>query len=174
MPRRESPTGARRMTAAERTQKAVALRKAGRTYDQIRRALGISKGAAVKAVQRGLFEMREETSKDAEDLRVMEAARLDEAQAAIWAKVVAGDLAAIDRFTRISQRRAALHGLDAPTRTQVTGKDGGPIQHAIGSLADMLRIGLEREPDPQVEQLAEVIDATPVLDAPPEESPEGA
>lgn len=145
MPRRESPTGARRMTAAERTQKAVALRKAGRTYDQIRRALGISKGAAVKAVQRGLFEMREETSKDAEDLRVMEAARLDEAQAAIWAKVVAGDLAAIDRFTRISQRRAALLGLDAPTRAELTGKDGGSISLSVaGFFAEVV-------PEPEVE-----------------------
>ena len=134
------------MTAAERTQKAVALRKAGRTYDQIRKALGISKGAAVKAVQRGLAEMREETSKDAKDLQAMEAARLDEAQAAIWTKVLQGDLAAVDRFTRLSQRRAALLGLDAPQRAEVTGKDGGALSVSIAGFF----ASVAAEPQPEV------------------------
>ena len=151
MPRRESPTGPRRLAAAELTRQATALKKAGKTYEEIRRILGCSKGAVVKAVQRGLAELKAETAADAAVLRTIEAARLDTAQAAIWPAVLKGDLGAIDRFVRVSQRRAALLGLDAPTQRVLTGPDGGPIQHAVGSLADALRVGLgDEQPEDQV------------------------
>lgn len=36
-------------------------------------------------------------------------------------------LAAMDRIIRIDKERRAMHGADAPTKTEHTGKDGGPI-----------------------------------------------
>ena len=162
MPRRESPTGPRRLLAAERTRQATALKKAGKTYVEIMAALGISKGAAVKAVQRGLAEIKEETSRDAEELRAIESARLDTAQAAIWAQVLKGDLGAVDRFVRLSQRRAALLGLDAPTKSELTGANGGPLQHAVGTLADALRVGLAGDPGMPTED-GSTLDAEPVV-----------
>ena len=50
---------------------------------------------------------------------MLELARLDVAQRAIWKKVVKGDLAAIDRLLKIMQRRAKLIGLDAPVKLDV-------------------------------------------------------
>lgn len=123
MPRREGPTGARRVKAAERTRQAIALKKAGLSLEAIGQRLGISKAAAGKALHRGLAELRAETLVDAEELRTIESARLDQAQAAIWPEVVKGKLAAIDRFVRIAQRRAALLGLDAPTKVDATVED---------------------------------------------------
>jgi FAD/FMN-containing dehydrogenase len=152
MPRRESPTGPRRLAAAERTRQAMALKKAGKTYEEIRRALGISKGAAVKAVQRGLAEIKDETSRDAEEHRAIESARLDTAQAAIWPQVMQGDLAAIDRFVRLSQRRAALLGLDAPTKVDATVEDKTPPRARLDALLDGLAAKIAaRETAPKTE-----------------------
>jgi hypothetical protein len=39
-----------------------------------------------------------------------------------------GDPRAVDTLIRISERVAKLHGLDAPTKIEATGADGGPIQ----------------------------------------------
>lgn len=171
--------GAALVRGVEASARAVELRARAYTFDEIGRELGMSGEGARKAVSRGLMQTIVASKERADELRAEESERLmrllGELRPIVEAEAdPALKVRAIGEARQISARLSALHGLDAPTRTQVTGKDGGPIQHAIGSLADMLRIGLEREPDPQVEQLAEVIDATPVLDAPPEESPEGA
>ena len=55
----------------------------------------------------------------AREMRELEGARLDRAQAAIWTQVLEGDVKAVESFLRISQRRAKLFGLDAPTAVNV-------------------------------------------------------
>lgn len=54
MPRGHSKTSPRNTTAMEREHKAVELRKAGATYDQIGENLGITSEAARKAVKRSM------------------------------------------------------------------------------------------------------------------------
>ena len=112
MPRRVSSTGAAVVSAVERTRQAVALRRAGLTCAEIGAKLGCSKASAHRAIVRGLEALRAESQEDATALRTLELARLDAAQVAIWRDVQAGDMAAIDRLLRISQRRASLLGLD--------------------------------------------------------------
>ena len=107
-----SPTAPRR--------KAVALRIAGATYEQIGRELGITSQAAWKHVTVALADVRQKTAEDADILRVTELSRLDAAQASIWPRVVQGDNQAIDRFLRISKRRGEITGIDAPTKTDLT------------------------------------------------------
>ncbi len=48
---------------------------------------------------------------------------------ALWRRVQSGDDHAIDRALRIMERRARLLGLDAATKTEHTGKEGGPIRY---------------------------------------------
>ena len=92
---------------------ATMLRLAGLTYAQIGEQLGgVSDDTARLAVKRHLD--RAEVWSAAE-LRKVENARLDRAQAAIWTKVLNGDLAAVHAFLRLSERRSRLNGLDAPT-----------------------------------------------------------
>lgn len=147
MPRREGPTGARRVKAAERTRQAIALKKAGLSLEAIGQRLGISKAAAGKALHRGLAELRAETLVDAEELRAIEAARLDQAQAAIWPRVLQGNDGAIDRFVRLSQRRAALLGLDAPTKVEQTIEEKTPPRAAMEAmLAGLAEKIAAREP----------------------------
>lgn len=65
--------------------------------------------------------MKKTLQEPADDLRRLELSRLDEALRAIWPKVKKGDLFAIDRYLKISERRAKLVGLDSKTEIQLSG-----------------------------------------------------
>lgn len=96
---------------AARKHEAVQLRIAGLSYYQIGQRIGVSEQEAGQLVR---ATMHAAEVADAEKLRAMENARLDTAQARIWPKVLDGDLKAVDSFVRLSARRAAMNGLDAP------------------------------------------------------------
>lgn len=80
--------------------------------------MGISAPAVHRLVRLALETYYNQLAEDTEALRRIELERLDVAQAAIWPLVVQGDLNAIDRLLRISARRAALLGLDAPVKQE--------------------------------------------------------
>ena len=113
-----------RVSAAQHERDAVAMRIAGATYRQIGDKLGVTESAAARAVKRVLERTRKAADEDAETLRQQEAERLDALQLAVWPQAVKGHQGAVDRVLRIMARRAALLGLDAPTRQEVTGADG--------------------------------------------------
>lgn len=118
---------------------AINLRRTGMTYMEIAHELGYSDHAgALRAVRRGLQRALQEP---ADDLRQIEAARLDRAQEKIWAKVEDGDPKAITVLLRIMERRAKLLGLDAPTVIQqdVTVFDGASdLDREVQRLAEIL------------------------------------
>lgn len=116
----ESKTSPRRVQARERELQALDMRKSGATYDQIGAALGITPQGAYRAIIRSLRRLNEKNFEDAAELRRLEVERLDRMLAAIWNRVTIGDQGAIDRALKISERRAKLFGLDAPTRTDLT------------------------------------------------------
>lgn len=69
--------------------------------------------------------------------------------------MIQGDLAAIDRFVRLSERRSQLLGIDAPRAVQLTGAEGGPLRVAAGIDGwDLARLTPE-----QLRQLREIEDA---------------
>ncbi len=103
-----------RIALAEREREALELRKAGKTFDEIARALGYSeRGGAAKAVSRALAATIQEP---ADELRRLEVARLDALWSALWPLATDGQLAAVDRCLAVQSRRARLLGLDAPPR----------------------------------------------------------
>jgi predicted transcriptional regulator len=115
-PSRSKATPAR-IAIAERECAALELRKAGKTFDEIARALGYSeRGGAAKAVGRALDATIRER---ADELRKLEAERLDALTAALWPRAMDGDLKSVDRVLSIMERRAKLLGLDAPSRRAV-------------------------------------------------------
>lgn len=120
----ETATSPRRTAARQRRQRAVELRVEGATFDQISIDLGCTRSAAWKMVQREIDEIVRDTRTAAAELRALELARLDSALQAIWSNVEAGHLGAIDRLIRISERRARLLGLDAPSRIAPTDPTG--------------------------------------------------
>ena len=66
--------------------------------------------------------LRKTIQEPANDLRALEIHRLDEALRAIWQEVKKGNLFAIDRFLKISERRSRLLGMDAKTEIALQGE----------------------------------------------------
>lgn len=114
----------KRVNAHDDRLRALELRQQGWSYRQIAADIGKSPSMAHKYVARAL---QETTAEAVDDLRLLEGERLDAAQAAIWPMVMAGDIAALNGFIRLSERRAKLLGLDAPSKQELTGKDGEPL-----------------------------------------------
>jgi len=115
--------------ARDREAQALELRKAGASFPAIGQALGISDEGARKAVSRALARIAQQTDEAAAELRALELERLDMAQLAIARQVQQGNFGAIDRWIRLSERRAKLLGLDAPVRQDV--------QATIGYIVDL-------------------------------------
>ncbi|MFG2022354.1 hypothetical protein [Streptomyces sp. NPDC048825] len=85
--------------------------------------------AACRDVRTALADRRAQLNDDVDELRALEADRLDRLFFVAYKKAVRDqDLAAIDRTLRVMERRARLLGLDMPARTELSGPDGGPVQ----------------------------------------------
>ncbi len=112
-------TDSRSTSAAERRAQAFKSRLSGCTFQAIGAALGISKQAAHGLIKRELVRLTAETERDAPVLRALELERLDSLIQACWEKAMAGDLGAVDRLLKISERRARFLGLDSPVQTAI-------------------------------------------------------
>ena len=108
----------RRVRAHDRHLQALELRKAGATYQAIADQLGYAQAkGAYKAVTSALKATLKEP---AEELRTLEAERLDAALLAIWRRVTKGDDKAIDRLLGIMKRRMELLGFGAAKRQELS------------------------------------------------------
>ena len=122
---------ARNPDYAERLKKAIDLRKAGHTYETIAEQCGWnSPQAAHKAVQKALTDTLREAS---DDLRTLEALRIDRMLAGLWPKAITGNAAAVRAVISLMDRRARLLGLDQKT-TDITITSGVDdwLQHMTG------------------------------------------
>ena len=102
---------------------------AGVTYREMANALNVSLGTIARDVKIILGRWQREQVDDLDEHVQIALKRLDVALNAIWDEVKDGKKAAIDRMLSIEQRRAKLLGYDAPDRLEVSGRDGGPVEH---------------------------------------------
>jgi hypothetical protein len=126
----ESKASERRIAAIERQRQAMELRKGGLPYHEIARRLGYEgPPGAYQAVMRGL---RSTLKEPAEELRKLEVERLNQLFSVYYTRGLQGDLKAAELALRISARRAAIEGLDAPQRHQHSGDDdAAPIRAEV-------------------------------------------
>jgi hypothetical protein len=117
----------KRAATAEEANRALELRKHGRTYRGIAQALACSVAYAHKLVDGAIAAIPAE---NAEQVRKLELARLDRMLAGLWKGATTGDPRAVTAVVMLQNRRAKYLGLDAPEKMELTGKDGGPIQTA--------------------------------------------
>ena len=102
-----------------RQAEALTLRATGMTYERISQELDYrAPSSAFRAVESAVKKTLQEP---ADELRTLELARLDSLQSGLWDKAMGGNLKAVDRVLRIMARRAALLGLDAPIKKEITG-----------------------------------------------------
>lgn len=122
--RGRAKTGKKALTTAQRHLKAIELRVAGLTLEQIAVELNYrSRQGAQKAIELG---MKKAYKEPADDLRRIEKERLDRMWEKAWGKFdkkripleTMGQLVRL--LLKISNRRAALLGLDSPVRHQVS------------------------------------------------------
>lgn len=100
----------------EKEAEVVKLRRGGLTWDLIAQRVGYKHPASARdAYMRASARIVRD---DVEAIRRTEEDRLDLAQSAIWAKVLQGDLTAVNTLVRVMERRAKLLGLDQPVRIQ--------------------------------------------------------
>lgn len=125
---RRSKASARSIKGAETSHRALGLRKQGYTYEEIGDALKCSIEGARKACLRQYEELNKANREEAKEQRDLQGQRLDAMLRAIWPKIKRGDLGAVEKGVKILARYSALFGLDAPTKNEVTGKDGKPIE----------------------------------------------
>lgn len=110
------PSSADMIKATDRQRRALELRVAGKSLPEIAKELGYKDHSGARAaISAGLKKTIQEP---ADELRQIEAARLDVAIDAIWEGVRMGNLRVIDTLLKLMQRRAALFGIDAPAKTE--------------------------------------------------------
>jgi len=109
--------------------KALELRRSGRGYVDIAKALEISKSHAHRLVTEAMRETKAQITADVADMKAEQLSRLDGMLAGLWPAARKGAVGAVDRVLKIEERRAKLLGLDAPVKHAVGGdKDAPPIQ----------------------------------------------
>jgi len=111
----------------EREARVFNLRKAGLHLTDIAREVGVSIGTVHATLETGRQKYAMLNMPLIEQERIQEAERLDYIQAALWPALDAeetGDrVAAANALVRLSARRCAMLGLDAPTRAVVETAD---------------------------------------------------
>ena len=124
MPKGRPKATAKTMAVAlSRERQALELRMAGKGYQAIGDALGITAPGAADAVRRAIAKLEAETAEKAEEVRRLELDRLDAMLEGLWEKAKDGDPQAIDRVLRIQERRAKYLGIDAPAPRAPDGGD---------------------------------------------------
>ena len=116
--------------ASARRVRAVELKSAGFTYEQVANQLGYtSRGTAFNVVAKAL---REQTAEAVTNLRDLENARLDALQAALWDAAMTGDVKAVTTIVQILQARVRLNGLE-PVRDEFGGLPQKPRTLVVSS-----------------------------------------
>lgn len=113
-------TKAQRAATAERRARAIGMKLAGATYEQIADALHYaSRGAACTDIQRAMEQSLAEQHRDAEVLRHELVLQLSRVKAAMWPAMLKGDTKAADVVIRAIEKIAKLTVPDAPTRVEL-------------------------------------------------------
>lgn len=111
----------------ERRPEALELRKLGKSYRAIATEMGVTVATAFRYVSESLDELQKETGEKAEAVRAIELERLDIATDCTLKAVKAGDYQAVGALVKAMERRAKYLGLDLPSKSEITGKDGAAL-----------------------------------------------
>lgn len=137
--RRHSVSNPRNIDVALRRAKALELRRAGYSYEEISRvkSLGYTGVAQVsKDMQRLFQQMLDEPAKD---VLALELSRLEAVIRYLWQQVRNGDLPAMDRLFHAMKIKHNLLGLNRPIQHQMVSSDtmDAEIQRLTGELQGM-------------------------------------
>jgi hypothetical protein len=174
---RRARSSASSIARAERDRDWIDLRRKGLLESEIASRYDMRQQTVSKAI---LKYVRNLPALAADDLRRLEAERLDALSAAVAPAIAKGDPRSIEAAVRISERRAKLLGLDKPTTHRITGVADGPVQimnllaHVPPVNVEMLKRIQELEPiekpagaDAVDEDLLSITDSSSDVDGSP-------
>ncbi len=123
---------------AERYREVIRLRTAGLKFHEIAERVGYaSRSGAKEAYDAALRWWGREA---VDDLRTIEGERTEELWRYTFARIIANPestaefVSLVNSAVKVSQRRAALYGLDAPRQVEISGEDGGPVRTDVGQI----------------------------------------
>jgi hypothetical protein len=119
-----SKTAPRRLLAAERSEKVLELRKAGATYLQCGKAVGVSEVRAFQICKERLAEINSRCQEETAEMRTLSRERLTLLLIKLTPSINSGDVQAIKEARQIDESMRRLLGLDAPTKVAPTTPDG--------------------------------------------------
>ena len=111
---------------------------AGLSYRQMASALGVSHMTIKADVDVLLARWRADQVKTVQDKIELDLRRIDLAHNALWAKVLEGDHAAIDRFCSLLDRRIKLAGTASPHKIAPTTPEGDKPYDPLGAVDDQM------------------------------------
>lgn len=124
-----------RVQADARRAEALTLRLAGLSLDAIAERLHVDPSMVHKMIKTAL---ENSSNRNVQELRNLENQRLDRAQAAIWTRVLEGDLRSISTFLKISSERSKLNGMYAPTQIDMAVSVRREMDSALSALEAMV------------------------------------
>lgn len=125
---------------AEKRKRALQLRCDGFNIRQIAAHMQLSVGRVHALIDEAIKEI---PSEERERLRRIECERLETLYKAGMQGVRKGNPQMIRALVAVVDRHCKLLGLDAPTVTELTGKDGGPVALSIEELEIAIRTGAD-------------------------------
>jgi AcrR family transcriptional regulator len=130
----------------DRQTKVAEMRLAGFTSQRaIAQRLGVDKATISRDFKELDAKFQEIAAQDIVRAKGLDLERIEALIDAIWAKAENGDTWSIDRIVKLLERKANMLGLDAPKKTEVTGKDGGPMQ--VEHITSMLAADMGLDPE---------------------------
>ena len=128
----ESKLSPRRIEAVQRQQRALELRMAGRTWQEIADNLGYTNHTgAIAAVKTALAKTLEEP---AAHYRALTLERLSKIIQVHWPLMLQADPTSTRLCLQAIKDTRELLGLDSPTKYEHSGPDGGPIRQEVLTL----------------------------------------
>lgn len=143
-------TRIKKIEQAEKTLRAINLRKQGFSYEQIASRMGLAdRSCAYNLINRAMTRDRREATAE---LLEIELERLD----AIWIKLYPdrGKPEVASAMLRVMERRAKYLGLDVPTKSEIGGPNGAPLieidmETAVKAAAELVHASAEQPKGPE-------------------------
>lgn len=139
--RRRQKHSAAAIRTTERRTKAMALRKEGKTFEQIAAALGVSRAGAHKMVTHTHDALNALLVTETAELRQQQLDQIAALKSALWKAGMRAEVGKVDRLVKLFEREAKLAGLDAAEKYEHAGAGGGPIEvsDARGRISEEIR-----------------------------------
>lgn len=147
-----SKTSARAIESAEKREKALFLRKAGYSYEEIGKKMGLSKSMAHKHVKKQLEAQYEKNSELAAEYQQLNIARIEALLTKSFTLALTGNPVFMKEARMLIKDLSVLTGAEAPKRIAATtpdGKDASPL-----SIINKIESMSEEEIDARIAELA--------------------